>query len=322
MHDLKPVAINCSMKKKITAVMLTALFIFMILHPEIILEGAKTGILLWFEAVLPSLLPYMIISSLVITAGFSGEMAFIMRPVAKLFGIDPASAYCILSGIFFGYPSCAVSALQMYKNGVIGKDAACFCVCAFNNISPAFIAGFFCTGMMGSPSLIAPVLILFYISLLLSAAIIRLCFFRKISRGAPQKPHDAAVSGNFFDAAILSALTNIAKLGGYIVVFSIIAAVVSLIPWKYTGVLCGLAEATTGIQRLAGEFADKRLLISLVMPLLSFGGISGIFQTFGVDTEGIVDKKKYILSKLIAACVSAAAGFCAAYGTGIIKGSI
>lgn len=308
------------MRKKITAIALTALFIFMILNPEIILEGAKSGILLWSEAVLPSLLPYMIISSLVIAAGFSGEMAFIMKPVCRLLRINGASAYCILSGIFFGYPSCAVSASQMYKSGVIDKDTACFCACAFNNIGPAFIAGFFCTGILGDTSLIAPVLILFYIILLLSTLIIRIFFFGKLSVSQTIKKPAKTAAPNFFDTAIMSALTNIAKLCGYIVVFSIIAAVVSLIPWKYTGVLCGLAEITTGIERLSVVFKDKRLLIMLVMPLLSFGGISGIFQTFGVDTEGIIDKKKYILSKLTAAGISAAVSFLAVYVFGVVGG--
>lgn len=306
------------MRKKITAIVLTALFIFMILKPEIILEGAKSGILLWFEAVMPSLLPYMIISGLVISAGFSGEMAFIMKPVAGLFRVNTSSAYCILSGIFFGYPSCAVSAAQMYKNGMIDKDTACFCACAFNNIGPAFIAGFFCTGILKDTSAIVPVLILFYIILLLSTTIIRFCFFRKLSGGSEVKPMAKAPAGNIFDTAIMSALTNIAKLGGYIVVFSIIAAVISLIPWKYTGLLCGLAEVTTGIERLSWVFADKRLLIMLVMPLLSFGGISGIFQTFGVDTDGIIDKRKYIISKLTAATVSAAVSYIAIYVLGIV----
>lgn len=306
------------MGKKFTAIALTALFIFMILHPEIILEGSKTGILLWFEAVLPSLLPYMIISSLVIAAGFSGEMAFIMKPVTKLLRINGAAAYCILSGIFFGYPACAASASQMYKKGVIDRDTACFCACAFNNIGPAFIAGFFCTGILGDTAMIAPVLALFYTILILSAIIIRVFFFGKLSKGKSGGTALNPAPANFFDAAVMSALTNIAKLCGYIVVFSIIAAVLSLIPWKYNGILCGLAEITTGIERLSSSFADKRLLVALVTPLLSFGGISGIFQTFGVDTEGIIDKKKYILSKLTAACVSAAVSFFAVYVLGIV----
>lgn len=301
------------MGKKIIAIILTALFIFMIIYPQIILEGAKTGIILWFEAVLPSLLPYMIISNLVIAAGFSGEMAFLMKPAAKLFRINPSASYCILSGIFFGYPSCAVSASQMYQSGIIDKNTACFCTCAFNNISPAFIAGFFCTGITENTSMIIPVLIIFYISLLLSAAIIRVCLFRELSDNSDNYGQNNTQSKNIINTAIMGALTNIAKLGGYIVIFAIIATVISLIPWKYSGVLCGAAEVTTGIRMLSSDFSDKSILLMIVMPLLSFGGISGIFQTFGVDSEGIIDRKKYILSKLIAAYVSLIITFIAVF---------
>lgn len=297
------------MGKKITAFLLTALFIFMILYPGIILEGAKTGILLWFEAVLPSLLPYMIISNFVISAGLSGEIAFIMRPAAGLLRISSSSAYCILSGIFFGYPACAVSASRMFRNGEIDRDTASFCACAFNNISPAFIAGFLCTGILDSAAAIAPVLILFYSSVLLSAVIIRISLFKNLSKEPSARRASPKPPPGFADAAVMSALVNIAKLGGYIVIFSIVASVLSLIPWKYSCIFCGITEITTGIQRISEIFTDRGLLLTLVMPLLSFGGVSGIFQTFGVDTDGIIGRKKYFLSKLIAAGVSAALTF-------------
>ncbi len=307
------------MKKKIIAITLTALFIFMILYPKVILDGAKTGILLWFEAILPSLLPYMIISNLIILAGLSVDMAFIMKPIAKLLRITPNAAYCILAGIFFGYPSCAVAAVNMYKEKQIDRDTACFVSCAFNNISPAFIAGYVCVGIFDSPAKIAPVLALFYIILLLSTIIIRFTLFRKLGNNTMTVASNHLTKKSVFDNAIMSALTNAAKLAGYIVIFSIITTILSLIPCKYTGILCSLCEITTGINILCKEFTETGFLLLIILPMLSFGGISGIFQTFGVDTEEIIDRKKYIYSKVISMVVSLVCTYVTVYVLGILK---
>lgn len=306
------------MKKKIIPLFLTALFIFMILNPNVILEGAKTGILLWFEAVLPSLLPYMIISNLIIIAGLSKDMAFIMKPLTKLLGIKSDAAYCILAGVFFGYPSCAAAAVSMYREKQLDRDTACFVSCAFNNISPAFIAGYVCAGALNDPSKIVPVLILFYIILLLSTILIRIILFRRLPKNTVSSAFVRHTKESLLDSAVMSALTNIARLAGYIVIFSIIAAVISLIPWRFTGVLCSVCEVTTGINIMCRSFADTKLLMLMIIPMLSFGGISGIFQTFGVDTERIIDRKKYIYSKIIAMTVSFACTYLAVYVFGII----
>ena len=285
----------------------------MIVYPKVILEGAKTGVLLWFEAILPSLLPYMIISNIIILAGLSEDMAFIMKPVTKLLRIAPSAAYCILAGVFFGYPACAVASVGMYKENRLDRETACFVSCAFNNISPAFIAGYVCIGILNNSKKIFSVLSLFYIILLLSTIIIRITIFRNLTDNTPTISVSGLTKKSVLDTAIMSSLTNIARLAGYIVIFSVIATVISLIPWHYTGIICSLFEITTGINILCQSFSDTKLLLLIIIPMLSFGGISGIFQTFGVDTEGIIDRKKYIYSRIISMIVSLACTYMAVY---------
>ena len=202
------------MKKIFICIIYISLFILMLTHPVVVLSGAKQGISLWIESVVPSLLPYMILSNFLIYAGISADTAIIMKPAARLLKLPDDAAYCILAGLLFGYPACAVSAVSLYREGRIDKNAAAFLSCSFNNISPAFIAGFVCAGILKNTSMIAPVLILFYIIILLSTIIIKFTFFRgsyvDCSPSVPESGH----SGNFFDMAVINSLTNIARLAG------------------------------------------------------------------------------------------------------------
>ena len=57
------------MKKWIGAAGLFALFIWMLLYSRLSIQGAANGLLLWYQTVLPSILPALILSKLLIFTG-------------------------------------------------------------------------------------------------------------------------------------------------------------------------------------------------------------------------------------------------------------
>lgn len=132
--------------------------------------------------------------------------------------------------------------------------------------------------------------------MIISSFVVRIAFFRKLhSYTSPSKNADNTT--NPIDSAVIKAIYNAVKLGGYIVIFAIAALAVARISGNISTILCGLIEITTGISRISVLF-EKPASLVILLPLLSFGGISGIFQTFGIDTEHIIDRKKYIYSKI------------------------
>ena len=52
------------MKQTLMTAETLILFALIILFPGVILEGAQAGLLLWFNTVLPALLPFLILSNL------------------------------------------------------------------------------------------------------------------------------------------------------------------------------------------------------------------------------------------------------------------
>ena len=54
------------MKQTLMTAETLILFALIILFPGVILEGAQAGLLLWFNTVLPALLPFLILSNLLL----------------------------------------------------------------------------------------------------------------------------------------------------------------------------------------------------------------------------------------------------------------
>ena len=65
------------------------LFALIILFPGVILEGAQAGLLLWFNTVLPALLPFLILSNLLLgSPAIQGLARFTGRVLRAVFCVS------------------------------------------------------------------------------------------------------------------------------------------------------------------------------------------------------------------------------------------
>ena len=67
---------------------LAILMVFLLLYPRFAAEGARYGLLLWYTSVVPSLFPFMVLSSLIVS---SGGVSLLMKPVRAFLGPWPVS---------------------------------------------------------------------------------------------------------------------------------------------------------------------------------------------------------------------------------------
>lgn len=281
-------------------ILIIVVFVFLLITPEITVSGATKGLDLWYKALIPSLLPFMFLSSVIINMDLTSGINMIMRPLTFLLRLKKEAGYAIFAGLFFGYPACAVTSVEMQGNKILDKKSTGICVCAFNNISPAFISGYICRTVLDDNGLIIPVFIIQYLSILINAFIIRIFLFKKtdtdISSVSVSTPKSEK---NIIETALNNSLVNIARLGGYVIIFSIMSSYL----WHYIGynaiIPCLLTEITSGAALIPGN----NLL--LLLPFMYLGGICGMFQTFAVDNMHIVPRHKYVLSKISGAGISA-----------------
>ena len=139
---------------KTAGIRLLSIFLFalMLLFPADTLSGASAGLLLWFQTVLPTLLPAMILADYLIRVGADRYISRLAaRPFGLLFGVSPQGAYAVLVGFLCGYPMGAKTSASLLSEERIDRREASYLLSFCNQPSPMFLIGFLCLSLLQTP---------------------------------------------------------------------------------------------------------------------------------------------------------------------------
>lgn len=163
---------------------------------------AAEGFLLWYSKMIPSLLPFMILSGLMIRMGLSQRMGKWFQPVLKpLLCCRPEVNYGVLIGFLCGFPMGARVAAQLYQGGRIDRQEARFLLAFCNNIGPVYFCSFVLP--LQGRKLVLPYVIGMYGLPLLYGMLLRRTLFRELPRPGYTRRTVRADTG--FSGAKLSA---------------------------------------------------------------------------------------------------------------------
>ena len=143
------------MKKKLIFLCILIFIVYILFFPQDAVTAAADGLVLWYERVLPSLLPFAILSNILIYSGFTGYLVKLLYPLLRL--ILPASrngSFVLLSGFLFGFPMGSKNCAEMLKCGQLEYQEAEILFMVTNNISPVFISSYILCQELHMPSLI------------------------------------------------------------------------------------------------------------------------------------------------------------------------
>lgn len=295
------------MNRRVLTGLLGVMILFFILFPGIVCEGAKRGLLLWFDTVLPALLPFMILSNFLIRQNITESISYIMSPVfTKVFGLSKAGCYPAVIGFLSGYPIGAKAAAQLYQENMISREEAQYLLTFCNNASPMFLLEYIGLHCMG---LRYPVLVL---ALIVLSAFLGSFLWRGKTFQAKAHQNNRCVQDRCpvilsLDESILDAFVTITKVGGYIMLFSILAELSEeLLPLpdriKYIGM--GILEITIGGEKLHQAGMAQNLQNSILIALCAFGGLSSVAQTASVIGETDLSVYRYLSAKIIQAGIA------------------
>lgn len=309
------------MKKHILQLLIIAAFFTMLFLSSATKEGALNGLNLWLFTVVPTLLPFMIISSVIVETEsyriITRILGYIMKPV---FQLPSEAAYPFLMGILCGFPMGSKITADMVKSGKLSVNDGNVLLTFCNNISPPFIISYMTGYVLGlnyntgksvifimliSPiitgiitSRLIPVISTAYISASRVSHIIPYTGTTDNVNSSADTPSNTSVFS--IDRCILSGVQNIIKLGGYIIIFSIICSLTRLIlkdGYIYAAI-SGILEITTGLGAFSLISLSLKKLYTVCI-LSSFGGICTIAQTLCMIRGSHLSIKLYIAGKLI-----------------------
>ena len=311
--------------------LLLILLILMLLHPEITVKGASNGLLLWYSSVVPALFPFMVLSSLIVA---SGSLSILMAPVRLVFGpllgLSAEGCYTLLSGLVCGFPMGAKTCADFLSRGQISLKEGKFLMAVCNHASPMFLLGYVYPLFHGNLPL-WKLLAAVYGPALLLALPARLLYRngaptgrkpkmqgiaepQEIPEPNPPSPNQSNPGNLSADEAILSSVDVLCRIGGLLILFSIAVEFLRgarQLPAGLRLFLMGAMEMTTGIRELAAALPYP-YSAAAACASLTFGGLSGIFQTKAA-LGALAQKKKaglsirqYCVWKLLYACLTAA----------------
>lgn len=120
---------------------ISGFLLLMLLRPAPAMQGAREGLLVFTSSVLPAVLPFFVLSSLLIQC--SGPGSGKRRPglVAKAFRLGRPAAGALWLCLLIGAPGGARLAAQLHKSGRIEKDEAARLLAAGTLTGPMFLLG-------------------------------------------------------------------------------------------------------------------------------------------------------------------------------------
>lgn len=288
------------------------LFLALILaFPASSYQGAKKGLLLWFNTLLPTLLPFMILSNLIVYMRITAPLSRILYPVFhRIFRVSKNGCYPVLIGFLSGIPVGAKTTADMMERGELSAAEGQYLLGLCNNASPMFIMSYISLTQLNRPDIRLILLLILYSSALVSALLWKALTYskRKVS-ALSLSPEDLVPvdTGSRFDfkkvdKSIMDAFDIITRVGGYVILFSISAQIFSDIG-SHNGLfkllILGFLEITTGINKISTSALSMDMKIALITMITAFGGLSGMAQTNSVISNTRLSIHTYMFQKLL-----------------------
>ena len=204
-------------------------------------------------------------------------------------------------------PLGAKTTSDLYRSGYITEQDAKFLLGFSNQASLMFIISYVTTKELAAPAYTALYLSIIY----LTGFIVSSCFlhFSDCQKNnlkkhlSPAKTTQSTEEPLFFqalDSCIIDGFATITKIGGYVILFSMLAAFTALLPLPdlLTALVGGILEITSGIHKICAGNISPIQKTALTIGITAFGGISGILQTRSVTLGSGLSIRYYILVKL------------------------
>lgn len=288
----------------------TGLFALMLLAPAQGMGGARSGLALCGDVIVPSLFPFLALSVFVIRTGLAQRFGRLLeKPVRAVFRLPGSAAAALGLGMIGGYPVGAKACADLYRAGALDKNEAerllAFCI----NSSPAFIIGAVGAGLMGSTQ--AGVLL--YIAHIFASLVIGCILCAPIRPGKYTRKNEAIQASpvpEAFVQSVVSAAGSIVNICAFVVLFSTLVSLIadtgllnafSRIPGVpdtafLTELIKGFLEVSNGC---AGAAAHRNLYgVLFLSAFLSWSGLSVIFQVAYAVRDAGLSIRYYVLCRL------------------------
>lgn len=275
--------------------------LILIFDSSLALKGARSGIELCIQTVIPSLFPFFVLSS-VLTKSLSEYHINALKIPAGLLGIPDSASSILLPAFLGGYPVGAKCITDLYHRNQLSRKEAERMLGFCSNAGPSFLFGMISV-FFPKKTIIWLLWLIHILSAILTASV--------IPRVKGVSHHSLSELHSQESSSILSAAKAIVLVCCWVILFRMLITFLDswllwLLPQWVKVLLIGILELTNGCCSLP-LVSDIKLRFVLCSCMLSFGGICVLFQTAAV-AKGL-SILAYMKGKLIQTAFSSLLSF-------------
>ena len=286
--------------KKVTAIILSAVFLEMlIVFPKICAEGILNGLESSAKILVPSLFPFMVLSSFAIRSGAYECTGKLFSPLARILKLPKSTVSAVVLSFIGGFPVGARCVKLLCESGEISEKQAermmKFCVCS----GASFLVTAIGAIMLGNIT----AGIILYVSQIVSGIILGIVsgiFSNKESeKKIPVKKPESTDIMQAFIMSCSDGATAIVELTAMVSVFSMLINVVEKLGAD-NYFLTSIIEVTTACQKIA----EKGCPLWALSFAVGYGGLCVHLQIFSLLKGIKINKLIFELYRLANAFLS------------------
>ena len=289
------------LKNIVTLVIVSVVGVCLIIHPQNTTDGIKNGFLLLGNNLIPSLFPFMVLSSFISGSGVAQMISKIFEKPFRFF--FKTSGYGIIPfvlGCLGGYPVGAKTVCEFYEEGKISQNDAGRLIYWCINPSPAFLITAVGTFLLNNAK---SGLILYFSCLLSSVTVGFFCRFISSNEMYPIESYQKNAKENLFVKSVSKGSEGMLAICGWVLTFCVLASLCDALnfPYSLSCIIKSAGEVTTGCKNAI----STGLSLPVVAGISGFGGFAVICQCASYASLCKTPMKYLICSRLINSALSA-----------------
>lgn len=316
----------------------------MILYPEPSFQAAARGLSVWWEVVLPALLPFFIAAELLMGMGVVHFMGVLCEPIMRpVFSVPGSGSFTMVMGIASGYPLGAALSARLVDDNLATKSEAERLMCFCNTSDPLFMTGAVAVGMLKRSDVAGIIIAAHYLSAIVVGVGMR--FWRR--NEAPSAPirsegsfivtrayramrraqtENKAPFGELLGEAVRRSMNTLLSILGFMVLFSVIfellkiagvtslvsAAISRFVPEPliprslHDSLVSGFFEITIGTSMASRANAPLVARVAACSAIIAWSGLSVHAQVAAVIQPSGLSVLPYTVARFFQGILAAA----------------
>ena len=265
---------------------------FVIDLKSIILESSN----IWLYNLVPSMLPFYVISDLLINYGLIDILAFLFKKIInKLFNVSENASFVIFFSMFTGFPSSAKYLKNLLDLNYISIEDANKIIRFTHFSNPLFIINVIGNTIIGNKKIGFLILLSHYLSNFIIGFLYRKEQTQKITT---KRVKNTKTFGSILTTSFINSFDSLLIVLGSLITFKILTSII----FHYLGfnfIISSLLEITQGLFALKNLTLNIELKALIAVAMISFGGFCIHTQVYSILSETKISYKNYFFSRIL-----------------------